>query len=527
MNKQSRSSLLSKVLFPRQGDLKPAPSQVLVITVLIFLVNYVFFRSVFLYYASCNLEERILALLFLGSEFFIMFHAIGYFFNVLRLDRRPDRYPAEALANEPPVAILIPARHEPREVVERTLVTCYNLDYKNKKIYFLDDSSIEEFKREARELSSEFGTEIYSRDVHRGAKAGIINEVNKIITEKYIAILDADQNPMPHFLKVLVPILEKQEKLAFVQTPQFYTNCSSNRVSLTTNFQQAIFYEYICEGKNSNGAMMCCGTNVVIRRQALLDVGGFDENTVTEDFATSLKLHMKGWKSLYVNMPLVFGMAPEDLVAYFKQQSRWSLGNTQVFKKVVKSFFTRPWSLSFMQWFDYFITGTYYFIGWAYLCLFLCQLIYTFFNVPAFFMDPYVYSLTFVPYFLMALAVFYSSMGLRHYKFSYILKTHLLTMLSVPIYLRATLFGIFNVPVGFQVTNKSGATQVPYTFLWVQIFLWSLNLVAMTWGILRWVYERNPGILCNVFWLFYHALVFSAVFYFNEIGGSEETVEEL
>lgn len=468
-----------------------------------------------------------MALAFLGSEFFIMFHAIGYFFNVMRLDRHPDNYQVQDLVDEPSVAILIPARHEPKEVVERTLLACYNLNYKNKTIYFLDDSSIEQYKEEARELSKEFGTEIFAREVHRGAKAGIINDVNRIITEKYIAIFDADQNPMPHFLKILVPILESRENLVFVQTPQFYTNCSSNRVSLTANFQQAIFYEYICEGKNTNGTMMCCGTNVLLRRNVLLDVGGFDENTVTEDFATSLKLHMKGWKTLYVNMPLVFGMAPEDLVEYFKQQSRWALGNTQVFKNVMKSFFTKPWRLSFMQWFDYIITGTYYFIGWAYLCLFFCQLIFTFFNVPAFFMDPYVYSLTFVPYFLLALAVFYSSMGLRHYKFSYILKTHLLTILSIPVYIRATLFGLFNVPVGFQVTNKTGAMQVAYSFLWVQILLWGVNLVAMTWGILRWVYERNPGILCNVFWLFYHALVFSAVFYFNESGGSEEAVEEL
>jgi cellulose synthase (UDP-forming) len=527
MNKQSRSSLLSKLLLPRQGKLKPAPSQALVFIVLIFLVNYVFFRTVYLCYAICSPFERVLAILFLGSEFFIMFHAIGYYFNVLRLNRAPDNYPVQDLIDEPSVAILIPARHEPREVVEKTLLACYNLDYKNKTVYLLDDSTLEKYKQEARELAQEFSAKVFSRDVHRGAKAGIINDVNKTIKEQYIAVFDADQNPMPHFLKILVPILESNEKLAFVQTPQFYTNCSSNRVSLTANFQQAIFYEYICEGKNTNGTMMCCGTNVLLRRQALMDVSGFDENTVTEDFATSLKLHMKGWKTLYVNMPLVFGMAPEDLVEYFKQQSRWSLGNTQVFKNVIKSFVTRPLSLSFMQWFDYFITGTYYFIGWAYLTLFLCQLIYTFFNVPAFFMNPYVYSLSFLPYFLLALGVFYSSMGLRHYKFSNILKTHLLTMLSVPIYLRATLFGLFNVPVGFQVTNKTGATQVPYTFLWVQIFLWSLNLVAMTWGILRWVYEQNPGILFNVFWLFYHALVFSSIFFFNETGNTQEIAEAL
>ncbi len=497
------------------------PATVLVFVLLIFLVNYVFFRFIFLYFASCTPAEKLLASGFWAAELFIMLHAVGYYFNVLRLNRNPDITYPKMPGEEPSVAILIPARHEPREVVEQTLLACYNLDYENKTIHLLDDSSIESYKREARELAAEYGASVFSRDVHRGAKAGIINECSQALTEKYIAILDADQNPMPHFLKVLVPFLEQEEKLSFVQSPQFYTNGNVNSVSLTSNYQQGIFYEYICEGKSRNGAMMCCGTNVVLRREALMEVGGFDERTVTEDFATSLWLHIHGWKSLYVNKPLVFGMAPEDLIAYFKQQSRWSMGNTQVFKHVIKLFLTQPWSLTLRQWFEYFITGTYYFIAWAYLFLFVFQLIYTFFNVPTFFMDPYVYSTTFVPYFLLALAVFYSSMGLRNYAFSNVLKTHLLTILSIPIYIRSTLFGLFNIHAGFQVTPKTGSVQVPYLFLWAQLFLWALNLVAMTWGLLRWVYERNLGILFNVFWLFYHALIFSSIFYFNEQDNQE------
>lgn len=514
------------ILSSRLMDNRPTPSQGLVIVLLIFLANYIIARSFFLYYAVCSRPEKFLALCFWGAELFIMVHAIGYFFNVLCLKREPDVPYSQVLDDEPSVAILIPARHEPKEVVAQTLLACVNLDYKNKTIYLLDDSSIESYKREARELAAQYGAMLFSRDAHRGAKAGIINDcIRTRATEKYIAVLDADQNPMPHFLKVLVPILEGDEKMAFVQSPQFYTNGNMNRVSLTSNFQQGIFYEYICEGKSRNGAMMCCGTNVVLRRAALMDVKGFDESTVTEDFATSIHLHMQGWKSLYVNRPLVFGMAPEDLIEYFKQQSRWSMGNTQVFKFVIKTFLTKPRSLNFRQWFEYFITGTYYFIGWAYLFLFLFQLVYTFFNVPTFFMEPYAYSITFIPYFFLALAVFYSSMGLRHYMFSNVLKTHLLTILSIPVYVRATLFGIFNIPVGFQVTAKGkGGARVPYRFLWVQLFLWALNLVAMTWGILRWIYERNPGLLFNVFWLFYHALVFSSIFYFNE-NGSEEPAE--
>ncbi|MGE0267138.1 MAG: glycosyltransferase [Candidatus Omnitrophota bacterium] len=494
--------------------LQTRPSKALVVILLVSLVIYVIIRTLYLWFAMGTKLEMVLAWIFLGAELFIMIHAIGYYLNVLRANS-PSHYPKIA-DEEPSIAVLIPARHEPSDVIEQTLLACYNLDYENKSIYLLDDSSIVSYKQEANRIAEQFGSVVFSRDEHRGAKAGIINDCCRTLSEKYVAILDADQNPMPHFLKALVPYLQQDENLAFVQSPQFYTNCSVNSVAMTSNYQQGIFYEYICEGKSRNGAMMCCGTNVLMRRAALEDIGGFDEKTVTEDFATSLRLHLKGWNTLYINNPLVFGMAPQDLIAYFKQQSRWSMGNTQVFKSVIRAFFTQPFRLTTRQWFEYFITGTYYFIAWAYLFLFAFQLIFTFLNVPSFFMDPYVYTTTFIPYFLLALAVFYSSMGLRHYAFSNILKTHLLTILSIPVYLRTTLLGLINIHSKFQVTPKTGSTRVPYRLLWGQIFFWVLNLIAMTWGILRWIYERNMGILFNVFWLFVHAIVFSSIFYFNE-----------
>ena len=104
--------------------------------------------------------------------------------------------------------------------------------------------------------------------------------------------------------------------------------------------------------------MFCCGTNVILRASALKAIGGMDEGTVTEDFATSLKLHSHGFSSLYYNHTCVFGMGPEDLIGYFTQQFRWTAGTLQVFKKLVAQFFTKPFSLSMGQWFQYFLSGT-------------------------------------------------------------------------------------------------------------------------------------------------------------------------
>ena len=68
-------------------------------------------------------------------------------------------------------------------------------------------------------------------------------------------------------------------------------------------------------------AMPCCGTNVVFRRKALEDVGGFPEHSVTEDFALSIELHARGrgpgdrsrsWEVLAV------GLGPEDMASYVR-----------------------------------------------------------------------------------------------------------------------------------------------------------------------------------------------------------------
>src|SRR5437016_13171278 len=47
--------------------------------------------------------------------------------------------------------------------------------------------------------------------------------------------------------KEVVPMLEANPKLAFVQAPQKYVNTENCPVAQAAQFQQAIFYEYICE----------------------------------------------------------------------------------------------------------------------------------------------------------------------------------------------------------------------------------------------------------------------------------------
>jgi cellulose synthase (UDP-forming) len=469
----------------------------LVLLALIAIMVYVVTRSVLCAYADYEGFDKTTALLLIFGEFFVILHGVGYTLNIFRAYRQQnaqaDLYKIAHIDvdQEPDVAILVAARHEPRHVLEETFLSLKNMKYKNKDIFFLDDSSDDKYLREAEEIAEELGINLFRRKARHGAKAGIINDCLKTLKHKYVAIFDADQNPMPEFLKRLIPIMESDGRLSFVQTPQFYTNIDESRVARAAALQQAVFYEYICEGKSSQGAMFCCGTNIVFRKQALLEVGGLDESTVTEDFATSIKLHQRKWKSLYYNHVSAFGMAPQNLSSYFKQQYRWANGTISVLKRIIWNFVIRPFSLKLNQWWEYFLSGSYYIVGLAFFILMLFPILYLLFHIPSFFSKPEVYLLTFMPYIMLSVAVFYFVLKGRNYKMKDLFLGQLLGSVTFSVYLRAAFLSLIGQKTTFGITEKSKGAAIPYMAMWPQLLLLLANYVAIVWGINRFIYERE------------------------------------
>lgn len=487
-------------------------------------MTYLIVRGVLLERAKYSAVDGIFAFLLLLAEGFILFHGIGYAIAILWSKKKAQDFSAISREihlldpkEQPSVAIIIPARHEPKEVLSRTFITVNNIEYKNKKIYFLDDSIKEEYHKEAEELAREHQLTLFRRTKPwHGAKAGIINDFLGQMEEKYLVIFDADSNPMPDFLGPLVPIMEANEKLGFIQTPQFYTNIEDSRVARAAVLQQAVFYEYICDGKGIVDSMFCCGTNVILRASALRTIGGMDERTVTEDFATSLRLHTNGFSSLYYNHVCVFGMGPEDLIGYFTQQFRWAAGTIQVFKSLVARFFVKPFCMKPGQWFQYFLSGTYYWVGLAYFILILGPLLYIFFKVPSFFVRPEVYFLSFLPYAFLSTSVFYFSLQKRNYKPQDLILGQLLGATTFYVHIKAAFAALLGIKLSFGVTSKAKGGAVPYRVLWPQLTVMIVTFIALVWALNRFMYEHKPALIINGFWTAYQFLVFTSIFYFNK-----------
>ena len=365
----------------RQERILIAGAAIAILTICIYFFAH--FTSLFV--AGYSPVDRIFSIILLAAESFFLIQGIGYALNVIKANRSyGEEFDAQHFflpTTEPKVAVCIAAFNEEPDTLESTLSACTLMNYGNKKIYLLDDSSRTELADDAQMLAEKYGAQYVHRTNRRGFKAGAINDILAQLDAQYLVILDADQRPLHNFLSEIIPFLVADPQLAFVQTPQHYINRTSSRIANEAGSQQDVFYTHISEGKSASNVMFACGTNVVLRLAALQAVGGFDEGSVTEDFSTSIALHYQGYKSYYYNHIFVEGEGPTSIAAYYKQQMRWAYGNTRALGKLSKLFFAHPRRLSVGQWWEYFLSGTWYFVGWAFFLLMLCPIASLLLNV--------------------------------------------------------------------------------------------------------------------------------------------------
>jgi cellulose synthase (UDP-forming) len=145
--------------------------------------------------------------------------------------------------------------------------------------------------------------------------------------------LDADFIASSHLIDDMIGHF-LDPMVAFVQAPQVFYNTNSFQHGSESSLwnEQSLFYDVIQPGKNHWNAAFWCGSPAILRRSALDDVGGVAVDSVTEDISTSVRLHSRGWRSVYHVGLVAAGIAPEDFDRYYRQRLRWVRGGNQVFR---------------------------------------------------------------------------------------------------------------------------------------------------------------------------------------------------
>lgn len=439
---------------------------------------------------------------------------LGYFQMVGQTDRKSE--PIETWDGPlPKVDIYLCTYNEPLNVIYRSLVGCKAIRYDNKEVYLLDDGD----RPEMADLAEKLGVKYIARDDNKHAKAGNMNNAMKYTDGEFVVIFDADHVPCQSFLTEVVGFF-KNEKLAYVQTPQhFYTPDPFQRNLVSEdvmNNEQDLFFHVIEPGNDYWDAAFFAGSGAIFRREALLDIGGFAVETITEDVHTGLRLHSRGWKSVYYNKDMSAGMAQDSFSDFVKQRIRWGRGMAQIL------FFDNPFlvrGLTLAQRLCYFSGIWYFFFGFSRIIFLLAPLSYLFFNVKP--IDAgFVEILTFfLPAFAASLFGYtIISRGLRHSFWSevyetatcvYLFQTNILTLL-------------FPWHAKFRVTPKEGLND-GLSFNWLivfpQIVLGFLIAFGMGFAVIRMLSAPGTfgGILTNVFWSIYNmGLIIGAVYVAQE-----------
>ncbi len=305
-------------------------------------------------------------LLSLATWYGIFRMMVGWY-NAFHIDQ-PDVVPApEGLS----VAIFTTSSPgEPYEMFVRTLQAAKQIRYPH-TTYLLDDTRDPRFAALA-EATGAVHLELVDLP---GAKAGKINAALERTSEEFILVLDPDHVPFPQFLDRVLGYFE-DASVGFVQVSQAYSNPGESFVARAAAEQTFSFYGPIMQGMNGTGTAVAIGANCTFRRKALETIGGHGVG-LAEDLVTSIRLHARGWKSVYVPEILSRGLVPADLDSYLRQQLKWSRGVYEVlFHEYPRAFR----SLTTYQKISYFTIGSYYLVGLTSLIYFAIPLIYLWFG---------------------------------------------------------------------------------------------------------------------------------------------------
>ncbi len=256
----------------------------------------------------------------------------------------------EALPAElPRVLVQLPVFNE-RDVVHRLVEAVGRLDWPADKLHIqlLDDSTDDsvEMGRVACARLRERGLDAVS--IHRldrsGFKAGALDHGMQQNDAPFIAIFDADFVPDADFLKKAIKPLLHDEKLCLVQGRWEHLNRHTN---LLTSAQALGIDGHFAIEQGARAwsglAMNFNGTCGLWRRAAIIDAGGWEHDTLTEDMDLSYRAQLKGWTCTYRIGLAVPGEVPATVSAWRTQQFRWAKGSIQTAIKLLPRVWRSSW----------------------------------------------------------------------------------------------------------------------------------------------------------------------------------------
>lgn len=503
-------------------------------------IIYLIWRTLYTVPLHDGIISAVAGISLLVVEIVGMFEAFVHYFNMHRIENHP--VPVVPLEEYPDVDVFIATYNEPTELLYKTINGCVHMDYPDKSkvhIYICDDGR----RAEVRQLAEQMHVNYLDREDNKGAKAGNLNHALSVTSSPLIATFDADMIPRHEFLLDTVAYFVDQEiknreleekdriKIGFIQTPQSFYNPDLFQFNLFSESripnEQDYFYKDVQVARNKSNCVIYGGSNTVISREALNDVGGFFTKSITEDFATGIKIQQKGYICYAINKVLASGLSPTDLKSLINQRIRWGRGCIQTGRRV---HICLSRHLSLAQKANYLASIWYWYASWKRLIYIMSPILFATFSVLVVKCSLIEVLIFWLPMYISSnISLKMMSRNIRTTKWTNLYETTIFPFMMIPVLLET--FGISMKK--FKVTQKDAKQNKKKD--WVYAIPHTILIILSVIGIancIRWTFTTGRiDYFVILFWLFVNLfnLVMSLFFVMgrNAVRKNERQVAEI
>lgn len=242
---------------------------------------------------------------------------------------RPPR-PAPIAKTRPAVSVVVPAKNE-EAVIEATVRSLCAMQYAvggapHFEVIVVDDRSTDRTGAILAALAAELPIAVVQTPEGSVGKAAALNLGIARARHDVIAVFDADARVERDFLDRMVPYLD-EPGVGGVQSQRRLYNAAQTRLTRIQDDEYRVLQRGLQRARRALGGMVCfSGNGLLLRREALEEVGGWNEAALTEDIDLSVRFHLAGWEIRYCDEAVVWEEAVPDLWALMRQRTRWFEG---------------------------------------------------------------------------------------------------------------------------------------------------------------------------------------------------------
>lgn len=268
----------------------------------------------------------------------------GYIYYLRTVNQPPKPLPKDV----PFVSVFVPA-HDEGVVIVKTVESLLNFDYPHDKyeVIVINDNSTDNSSELLAELKAKYpdrNFEIINTDAKTGGKgkSNALNIALKQAKGSIISIYDADNTPERGALRILVGELCSNPKLGAAIGKFRTRNRNATLLTRFINIETLSFQWMAQAGRQQLFHLTTIpGTNYVIWRKIIEEMGGWDVKSLAEDTEVSFHLYMTGYHIAYQPKAVTWEQEPQTLGVWFHQRTRWVKGNIYDVLKYAKYLFKK------------------------------------------------------------------------------------------------------------------------------------------------------------------------------------------